>query len=96
MPAQEHKAIEDMDHEELLAALPELREEAVKADMRVQAAIHRLAQTADVEVPTYVEVHEDHLVVDVRGEEKLLKASENSLLLEIVWKIAGGVWIASF
>ena len=72
MPAQEHKAIEDMDHEELLAALPELREEAVKADMRVQAAIHRLAQTADVEVPTYVEVHEDHLVVDVRGEEKLL------------------------
>ena len=74
MPAQEeHKAIEDMDHEELVAALPELREEAAKADARAQAAIRRLGQTADeVDVPTYVEVHEDHLVVDVRGREKLL------------------------
>jgi hypothetical protein len=59
-PQEEPKAIEDMDHEELVAALPQLREEAAKADMRVRAAIHRLAQTADVEVPTYVEVHEDH------------------------------------
>jgi len=73
VPQQEHKkAIEDMNHEELVAALPELREEAAKADMRVRVAIHRLAQTADVEVPTYVEVHEDQLVVDVRGREKLL------------------------
>ncbi len=73
MPAQELKAIEDMDHEELVAALPKLREEATKADARAQAAVHRLAQTADeVDVPTYVEVHEDHLVVDVRGREKLL------------------------
>jgi ribosomal protein L29 len=73
MPAQEErKAIEDMDHEELVAALPELREEAAKADTRVQAAIQRLAQTAEVEVPTYVDVYEDHLVVDVRGKEKLL------------------------
>jgi ribosomal protein L29 len=44
VPAQERKAIEDMDHEELMAALSELREEAVKADMRVHAAVHRLAQ----------------------------------------------------
>jgi ribosomal protein L29 len=73
VPAQERKAIEDMDHEELVATLPELREEAAKADMRAQAAVQRLAQTADeVDVPTYVEVHEDHLVVDVRGREKLL------------------------
>ena len=73
MPAQERrKAIEDMDHEELVAALPELRQEAAKADTRVQAAIQRLAQSAEVEVPTYVEVHEDQLVVDVRGREKLL------------------------
>jgi hypothetical protein len=62
-----------MDHEELVALLPGLREEAAKADMRAQAAVQRLAQTADdVDVPTYVEVHEDHLVVDVRGREKLL------------------------
>ena len=73
MPArEERKPIEDMDHEELVAALPELREEAAKADTRVQAAIQRLGQTAEVEVPTYVEVHEDQLVVDVRGREKLL------------------------
>jgi hypothetical protein len=71
-PQEERKAIEDMDHEELVAALPELREEAAKADARVQAVIQRLAQTAEGEVPTYVEVHEDHLVVDVRGREKLL------------------------
>jgi hypothetical protein len=32
--------------------------------------MERLAQTA--EVPTYVEVHEDHLVVDVRGTEKAM------------------------
>ena len=73
MPArEERKPIEDMDHEALVAALPELREEAAKADTRVQAAIQRLGQTAEVEVPTYVEVHEDQLVVDVRGREKLL------------------------
>ena len=73
MPArEERKPIEDMDHEELVAMLPELREEAAKADTRVQAAIQRLGQTAEVEVPTYVEVHEDQLVVDVRGREKLL------------------------
>jgi hypothetical protein len=68
--AEEQKAIQDMTHEEAEAALPKLREEAAKADARVQAAMQRLADTA--EVPTYVEVHEDHLVVDVRGNEKVV------------------------
>jgi hypothetical protein len=68
--AEENKAIEDMDHEEVIAALPKLREEAAKAEARVQAAMERVAQTA--EVPTYVEVHEDHLVVDIRGTERAL------------------------
>jgi ribosomal protein L29 len=68
MAAQENRAIQDMDHEELAAALPKLREEAAKAEARVHAAMERLAETA--EVPTYVEVHEDHLVIDVRGAEK--------------------------
>ena len=70
MSAEENKAIEDMDHEEVVAALPKLREEAAKAEGRVQAAMERVAQTA--EVPIYVEVHEDHLVVDIRGTERAL------------------------
>jgi hypothetical protein len=68
--AEENKAIQDMDHEEVAAALPRLREEAAKAEARVHEAAERLAQTADV--PTYVEVHGDHLVVDVRGSDKAL------------------------
>ena len=60
MSAEQNKAIEDMDHEELVAALPKLREEAARTDARVHAAADRLAETA--EVPTYVEVHGDHLV----------------------------------
>ncbi len=70
MAAQE-KDIQDMDHDELVAALPKLREEAARADARVHAAAERLRETA--EVPTYVEVHGDHLVVDVRGAEKAMK-----------------------
>jgi hypothetical protein len=68
---QENKAIQDMNHEELAAALPRLREEAANAEARVHAAAERLGETA--EVPTYVEVHEDHLVVDVRGTEKAMR-----------------------
>jgi hypothetical protein len=68
--AQENKAIQDMSHEEVAAALPKLRQEAAKADARVHQAMERLAQTA--EVPTYVDVHDDHLLVDVRGTEKAM------------------------
>ena len=71
MSAEQNKAIEDMDHEELVAALPKLREEAARTDARVHAAADRLAETA--EVPTYIEVHGDHLVIDVRGVEKAMK-----------------------
>ncbi len=70
MSAEENKAIRDMTHEEATAALPRLREEAARADARVHAAMERIADTA--EVPTYVEIHEDHLVVDVRGTEKAM------------------------
>ena len=69
--AQEHKAIQEMTHEELEAALPKLREEAARADARVHEAMERLAQTADI--PTYVEVHDDYLMVDVRVVEKAMK-----------------------
>lgn len=71
MSAQENKAIQDMDHEELLAILPKLREEAAKAEASLHEASERLAETA--EVPTFVEVHDDYLVVDVRGVEKAMK-----------------------
>ena len=70
MSAQENKAIQEMNHEEVEAALPKLRQEAAKADARVHQAMERLAQTA--EVLTYIDVHEDHLVVDVRGVEKAM------------------------
>ncbi len=70
MAAEENKTIQEMTHEEVAAALPKLREEAARADARVHEAMERLAETADVN--TYVEVHEDHLVVDVRGREKAL------------------------
>jgi hypothetical protein len=69
--AQETKAIHDMSREEVATALPKLREEAVKADAKVQAAMQRLADTIDI--PTFVEVHEDHIVVDVRGRDRALR-----------------------
>ena len=54
MSAEESKAIEDMIHEELMAALPKLREEAAKADARVHAAAERIRET--VEVSSYLDV----------------------------------------
>ena len=71
MSAERYKAIEDMNHEELVAALPKLREVAAQADARVHAAMERLRETA--EVPTYVDVHGDHLVVDVMGSERAMR-----------------------
>lgn len=67
MSEQEHTAIQDMTHEEVAAALPKLREEAAEASARVEAAMERLAETG--EVPTYVEVHGDDLLVNIRGAE---------------------------
>src|SRR5918998_3003504 len=71
MSAGENKNIGDMTHEEAMAALAGLREEAARGDAGFHAAMERIADTA--EVPTYVEVHEDHLVVDVRGTEKAMR-----------------------
>src|SRR5215204_4865806 len=48
--AQETKAVHEMSHEEAEAALPKLREEAHEADVRLQAAMQRVADT--IEVPT--------------------------------------------
>ena len=64
-------AIKDMTHEEALAALPTLREEAASANARVHEAMERVAQND--EVPTHVDVHGDHLVVSVRGRERSVR-----------------------
>ena len=67
MSAEANKSIEDMTHEEALAALPKLREEAARANARVHEAMERVAESDDV--PTHVDVHGDHLVISVRGKE---------------------------
>ena len=67
MAAGANRPIEDMTHEEALAALPKLREEASRANARVHEAMERVAESD--EVPTHVDVHGDHLVVSVRGKE---------------------------
>ena len=46
---------------------PKLREEAIRANVRVHEAMERVAESD--EVPTHVDVHGDHLVVSVRGKE---------------------------
>src|SRR3712207_5099629 len=71
MSEAENKAIKEMTHEEVLAALPKLREEAARADARVREALERAAQTD--EVPTHVLVYGDHLVVNVRGRERSVR-----------------------
>jgi hypothetical protein len=71
MSEQENKLIQEMSHEEVAAALPKLREEAAKAEARVHEAAERLSETA--EVPTYVEVHDNYLVINVRGVERAMK-----------------------
>ena len=67
MSAEANKAIKDMTHEDVMAVLPKLREEAARANARVHEAMERVARTD--EVPTHVDVHGDHLVVSVRGRE---------------------------
>ena len=73
--AQILQSVKEMDDKELAEALPRLREEALKAEEalrvaqeRLQAADHRLAR-----IPTFVEVHEDRLVVDRRGMDKMFR-----------------------
>ena len=73
--AQILQSVKEMDDKELAEALPRLREEVLKAEEalrvaqeRLQAADHRLAR-----IPTFVEVHEDRLVVDRRGMDKMFR-----------------------
>jgi hypothetical protein len=73
--AQTLKSIKDMDAKELAEALPRLREEAIKAEEALRVAQERLHEAGhrQAKIPTFVEVHDDHLVVDRRGWDKMVK-----------------------
>jgi ribosomal protein L29 len=62
-----------MTYEEVKAALPKLRQEAAEA--RVDAAMERLARTA--EVATYVEVRKEPLGVNTRARETNAKGKQS-------------------
>jgi hypothetical protein len=71
-PAQAGKSIQEMDQKELEEALPRLREEAEKAEEALRVAQQRVHEVTEdlYEVPTFIDVHEDRIVVDVRGKDK--------------------------
>ena len=64
--------IKEMDQKDLEEALPRLQEEALKAERALMVAQERIRQEAAkrLEVPSFVEVHGDHLVVNVRTRDK--------------------------
>jgi hypothetical protein len=70
------KSIKDMEQNELVEALPRLREEAVKAEAALRVAQDRVheANGRMVEVLSFVEVHDDKIVVDCRGRDKVLRS----------------------
>src|ERR671910_3422636 len=72
---QKIESIKDMDQKELEKELPRLREEALKAEEALRVAQERLheADSRLAKIPTFVEVHHDHLVVDRRGSDKMIK-----------------------
>jgi septation ring formation regulator EzrA len=72
---QRVESIKDMDQKELEEALPRLREEAAKAEEALRVAQERLHEAGhrQAKIPTFVEVHDDHLVVDRRGWDKMVK-----------------------
>ena len=73
--AQTLQSIKEMDQKELAEALPRLREEALKAEEALRVAQERLheADQRMAKILTFVEVHDDQLVVDRRGSDKMIK-----------------------
>jgi septation ring formation regulator EzrA len=73
--AQILESIKEMDAKELAEELPKLREEALKAEEALRVAQERLHEADHklAKIPTFVEVHDDHLVVDRRGWDKMVK-----------------------
>lgn len=70
--AQEVQRIKEMDPKELEETLPTLREEAVKAEEALRLAqekVHAASGRMD-KAPTFVEVHGDQLVLNVKTRDK--------------------------
>ena len=70
--AQKVRTIEDMDQKELEEALPRLQEEAVEAEKALRIAQERVraATGGQAKCPSFVEVHGDQLVVNVKTRDK--------------------------
>ena len=73
--AQALRRIKEMDQKELEEELPRLREEAAKAEEALRVAQERLhdADRQLAKIPTFVEVHDDQLVVYRRGMDKMFR-----------------------
>jgi hypothetical protein len=85
--AQTLKSIKEMDQKELREALPQLREEVLKAEKAFRVAQERVheANGRMDEVPAFVEVHDDHLVLNVKTrDKKFILLSSITLPLEHV------------
>jgi hypothetical protein len=70
--AQTVKGIKEMDQKELAEALPRLREEALEAEEAFRIAQDRVheANAKMAKVPGFVEVQDDHLLVNVKTRDK--------------------------
>jgi hypothetical protein len=73
--AQTLRSIKEMDQKELEEELPRLREQAAKAEEALRVAQERLhdADRQLAKIPTFVEVHDDQLVIYRRGWDKMVK-----------------------
>ena len=72
MLAQKVQSIKEMDLKEMEEALPRLREEAVEAEKALRVAQERVREANGkmAKAPAFVEVHGDHLVVNVKTRDK--------------------------
>jgi hypothetical protein len=70
--AQTLQSIKEMDRKDLEEELPRLREEAVRAEEALRAAQEGLhaANSRMAKVPAFVEVHGDHLLVNMKTRDK--------------------------
>lgn len=68
------REVKEMDLADLEEALPGLQEEAVRAEEALRAAQERIREDVGrrAPVPSFVEVHGDHLVVNVKTRDKRL------------------------
>ena len=66
--------VKEMDLADLEEALPRLQEEAVRAEEVLRGAQERMREDADrrAPVPSFVEVHGDQLVVNIKTRDKKL------------------------